>query len=114
MLLKHITVRLQPGHREPYLAAQAVWDRETAADPACLGLCTATDPAEPDTLHVLVLWRSRTAYERWMAAEHDRIATLAGADAHYRHLEIRLLDVATAHGRLAAFDSHPGPGRSGV
>ena len=47
---------------------------------------------ESNELYVVTFWRSRDEYERWMDAEHDRIAALAGADAHFERIDVSLID----------------------
>lgn len=89
-LVKLIRVELLPGHREDYLKSQAVWNRESRRDPGYL--CEFIGDGDPNELYVIAFWRSRADYERWMDAEHDRIAALAGADAHYERIDVRLID----------------------
>ena len=92
MVVKLITVYLKPGHRQGYLAAQEVWNRETAKAPGYLGCFCGQDPGEPDVLRLQFFWRSRAELERWMTADHDRIAALARADDHYERIEVHVLD----------------------
>ncbi|MCH7813789.1 MAG: DUF4937 domain-containing protein, partial [Planctomycetes bacterium] len=87
---------LKPGHREAYLAAQRVWNQETARAPGYLGCFCGQDPGEPDVLRLQFFWRSGDELQRWMAADHDRIAALAGADDHYERIEVHVLDALFA------------------
>ena len=89
-LIKLIRVTLLPGHREDYLESQAVWNRESRLAPGYLG--EVIGDGEPNELYVITFWRSRDEYERWMDRDHDRIAALAAADAHYEKIEVRLID----------------------
>ena len=105
MVVKSIAVYLKPGHREAYLAAQRVWNRETGKAPGYLGCFCGQDPGEPDVLRLQFFWRSRDELERWMAADHDRIAALAAADDHYRRIEVRVLDDLFGTSMPAGVDS---------
>ncbi len=89
-LIKLIRVTLRPGHRDGYLASQAVWNRESRLAPGYVG--ELIGEGEPDEVYVITFWRSRDEYRHWMDAEHDRIAALAGADAHYERIHVRLID----------------------
>ena len=102
-MVKLIRVALRPGHREAYLQSQAVWNRESRQASGYVGEFIADWP--PDEVYVITFWRSRTDYDRWMEHDHDRIATLAGADDHYESLDIRTLDSAGP----AAVDPLGGP-----
>jgi heme-degrading monooxygenase HmoA len=77
-----------------YLAAQAIWNRETRKDPTNLGIFCGRCDDEPDCVFLLFSWRSREALDRWMATDHDRIAALARADEHYERIEVRVLNAA--------------------
>ena len=94
MIVKSIKVIVKPGRMAAYLAAQAVWNRETQNDASCLGNYCGRCEDEPDSVFLLFFWRSREALDRWMATEHDRIAELAKADEHYERIEVRVLDAA--------------------
>jgi heme-degrading monooxygenase HmoA len=89
-LMKLIRVTLRPGHRERYLQSQAVWNRESRLASGYLG--EITGDADPDEIYVVTFWRSRRDYEQWMDRDHDRVAALAGAAAHYEALDIRVID----------------------
>ncbi len=90
MIIKLIRVEVIPGHRDRFLAAQEVWDRECLKTEGYLGQwCGDGDPGE---LYVLAIWVSRSVYERWMLDEHDRIAALARSQDHYSVLETRIVD----------------------
>jgi heme-degrading monooxygenase HmoA len=92
-LIKIVGLTLRPGHRERFLESQAVWNRESRSALGYLG--EVLGASGPDELHVLTFWRSRDEYERWMEQDHDRIATLAGAEAHYDQLDVRVIDRLT-------------------
>jgi heme-degrading monooxygenase HmoA len=94
VFLKHIEVAVRPGEQAAYLEAQGMWNRETAAAPGFLGTFCGRERDADDTVHVFVLWEDRDAYERWMGADHDRVADLARADRHYLATTVRLLDEA--------------------
>jgi len=95
-LVKLIRVMLRPGHREDYLESQAVWNRESRPAPGYMG--EFIGEGDPNDLLVLTFWRSRADYERWMDAEHDRIAALAGAEAHYERIDVRIIDGVEGRG----------------
>ena len=103
MIAKLIEVHVRADCEAAYRAAQAIWDRETLRDPACLGSFTGADPDRGDVIWVAVLWRTRSAYDRWMAEEHDRIAAEAGAERYYDRIKVRILDAAALDSRLAEF-----------
>ena len=88
-LIKIIRLTLRPGHRERFLESQGVWNRESRSALGYLG--EVLGESGPDELYVLTFWRSRDEYERWME-QHDRIATLAGAEAHYDRLDVRVIE----------------------
>ena len=94
MIVKFIRVFVKPGRMASYLAAQEIWNHESRKDAACLGSYCGRCEDEPDCVFLLFFWRSREALDRWMANEHDRIAALAKADAHYERIEVRILDAA--------------------
>lgn len=75
-----------------YLASQEVWNLETRRAPGSLGFFCGRSAKEENVVHLMFYWRSLGDYERWMADEHDRIARLAQADAHYERLVVRILD----------------------
>ena len=102
MIAKLIEVQVRAGCAAEYRAAQAIWDRETLRDPDCLGSFTGADPERADVIWVTVLWRSRRAYDRWMATDHDRIAVLAEAGRYYERIKVRILDPAVPDSRLGA------------
>lgn len=89
-LVKLMRVTLRPGHREKYLQSQAVWNRESRLAPGYLG--EFIGDGEQDVIHLITFWRSRADYDSWMTGDHDRVATLAGAEAHYEALEVRIVD----------------------
>jgi len=89
-LVKLIRVTLRPGHRKKYLRSQAVWNRESRLAPGYLG--EFIGDGEQDEIHLITFWRSRADYESWMSGDHDRIARLAHAEAHYEGLEVRIVD----------------------
>ncbi len=91
MITKLITVTVKPSHWNDYCASQGVWNSETRDAPGYLGCVCGRDPRHPDTAYVLAFWQSRADLDRWMAKDHDRIAALAGADAHYERIEVRIL-----------------------
>ena len=92
MIVKFITVYVKPGHRAEYLAAQQIWNTETARAPGYLGCYCGSAANEPDIVRVWITWRSRTDLDRFMAEDHDRIAKRARADDHYERIEVRILD----------------------
>jgi len=104
MIAKLITVHVKPGHWEAYQAyqaSQAIWNRETHKAAGYLGeFCgqaespdKRSDAISHDNIaHLMLFWRSRADLDRWMATDHDRIATMAGADRHYERIETRVLD----------------------
>ena len=94
MVVKFIKVFVKPGRMASYLAAQAIWNRETRKDSTSLGMFCGRCEDEPDCVFLLFSWRSREALDRWMATQHDRIADLAKADEHYERIEVRVLDAA--------------------
>ncbi|MCB9867203.1 MAG: DUF4937 domain-containing protein [Phycisphaerales bacterium] len=92
LICKQITVHVKPGHLDAYLAAQEVWNHETAACPGYAGCFVGQAQEDPNLVHVHVYWRSRTDLDRFMAEQHDRIAALARADEHYERIEVRVLE----------------------
>jgi len=92
MVIKLIGVFLKPGHRDEFLAAQRVWNRETRAAPGYLGCLCSQEPNKPDVIYLQLFWRSRADLDDWMATDHDRIAALAGPDQHYDRLDVRILE----------------------
>ncbi len=92
MVVKLITVQVKPGHQERYLAAQAIWDRETRVAPGYLGGYCGRSSPDSEVVQLILFWRSRADLERWMASDHDRIAELAKADEHYERIETQVLD----------------------
>lgn len=90
-LIKEIRLELRPGHRDDYMKSQQVWNRESRRDPGYLG--ELVGDGEDGALYVITFWRSRADYERWMDSEHDRIAGLAFAEAHYTAIDIRIIDI---------------------
>lgn len=92
MITKLIKVCVKPGHLDAYLATQELWNRETRSAPGYLGCACGRDPSEPNVVYLQCFWRSREDLERWMEADHDRIAAVAKADEHYTGTEVRVLD----------------------
>ncbi len=92
MVIKSVKVYVKHGRLGDYLAAQRIWNRETGSAPGYLGCFCGQNPDEPDVVYVQLYWRTSEELERWMADEHDRIAALAKADAHYERIEVRVLD----------------------
>ena len=90
-LIKAIRLEIPRGHREQYLDSQEIWNRESRRDPGYLGEIVGN--GEDGALYILTFWRSRAAYEHWMDKEHDRIARLASAEAHFTSIDIRIIDV---------------------
>ena len=90
MIAKFITVYVRPGHMDRYLAAQRIWNRETLGAPGYVGHCCWSDPDRDDVVHLQFFWRSRDDLDRWMRDDHDRIATLADADAHYERIDVQV------------------------
>lgn len=77
---------------EQYLASQEIWNVETRRAPGSLGHFCGRSAKEENVVHLMFYWRSLGDYERWMADDHDRIARLAQADAHYERIVVRILD----------------------
>jgi len=92
MIVKFITVHVKPGRRDAYLAAQEIWNTQTARAPGYLGCHCGVAADEPDIVRVWIAWRSRADLDRFMAEDHDRVAALAKADDHYERIEVRILD----------------------
>ena len=92
MVCKQIKVYVKPGHLAEYLAAQAVWNRETAGCSGFVRAFCGQDAAEPNVVHLHFYWQTRADLDRFMADDHDRIAALAGADAHIERIEVSILD----------------------
>lgn len=90
MIAKIIDVRLGPGRAAAFHRSQEIWNQESRRTDGYLGEYV-TDLADGRVL-VIAFWASRTVYENWMATEHDRIAALAGSDAHYESLTITIVD----------------------
>jgi heme-degrading monooxygenase HmoA len=95
MIVKLIEVQAKPGHLAEYLAAQEIWNRETRRAQGFLGLFCGQSRKEENVVHLIFYWRSLADYEHWMATDHDRIARLADAEAHYERIKVWLLDPAT-------------------
>lgn len=92
MVIKTIAVHVKTGHSSEYIAAQRVWNRETRSAAGYLGEFMAYDPNDPNTIYLHLHWRSRADLERFMAEDHDRIASQARADEHYERIEVRILE----------------------
>lgn len=92
MIVKLIRVYVKPGHMPDYLAAQAVWNRETRKADGFVSQFCGRDPQQPDIVQLIFFWRSRQDLDRWMAEEHDRIEALARADRFYERYEVTILD----------------------
>jgi heme-degrading monooxygenase HmoA len=92
MITKSINVFVKPGHLQSYLAAQAVWNRETRRAEGYLGEFVGHDPNAPDVVHLNLYWQSREDLARFMTGDHDRIAELAMAHEHYDRIEVRVLE----------------------
>lgn len=90
MIIKLIRAEVISGHRDRFLAAQKIWDRECLKTEGYLGQWCGD--GEQGELYVFAFWESRAVYEQWMGHEHDRIAALAGSEAHYSALEARIVD----------------------
>jgi hypothetical protein len=90
LIIKLIRVEVISGHRDRFLAAQEIWDRECLKTEGYLGQWRGD--GDPGEVHVLAFWASRAAYERRMTEEHDRIAALAGSEGHYSALEVRIAE----------------------
>ncbi len=90
-LVKVIRLEILPNHREQYMQNQEIWNQESRRDPGYLG--ELVGDSQDGALYVMTFWKSRADYERWMDSEHDRIAGLAFAEAHYTAIEIRLIDL---------------------
>lgn len=92
MIVKLITVFVKAGRLADYLAVQRVWNRETAKCAGYMGTVVGQDVSREDVVCVQVYWRSMNDYERFMREEHDRIALMAGADAYYDRIEVRVVE----------------------
>lgn len=92
MICKRIKVHVKPGRLAEYLAAQAVWNRECARCPGYVGAFCGQTAGQADVVYLHIYWRSREDLDRFMAEDHDRIAALAGAEAHYARIEVTILD----------------------
>jgi heme-degrading monooxygenase HmoA/methylase of polypeptide subunit release factors len=92
MIVKLIEVQVKPGHLAEYLAAQEIWNRETRLAPGFLGLFCGQSAKQENVVHLFFYWRSLADYEEWMANDHDRIAGLANAEAHYERINVRMLE----------------------
>ena len=102
MVVKQIKVYVKPEHMNDYLEAQKVWNRETRKAPGYLGHFCGREPKEPNIVYLFFYWRSREDLDRWMANEHDRIAALARAEAHYERIEVCVLEEALPPGPFPA------------
>ena len=100
MWLKEINLKLRPGQVEQFWRAQTVWDEESARSPGYLGTIQAR-PSGNEAL-ILIFWRDRQSLERFMRLDHDRIATLAGSEAHYESIRVRQADAHAVEKQLAA------------
>ena len=90
MIIKLIRAEVITRHRDRFLAAQEIWDRECLKTEGYLGQwCGSGDAGE---LYVFAYWKSRPVYERWMTDEHDRIVVLAGSEDHFSALEVRIVE----------------------
>jgi heme-degrading monooxygenase HmoA len=92
MIAKVIDVQIKPGHTDAFHESQEIWNRESRLTDGYSGEYVA--PISTARALVVAFWESRDAYDRWMAAEHDRIAALAGSDEHYEALTITIVDGA--------------------
>ncbi len=92
MIVKLISVFVKRGRVDDFMASQEVWNRETSLCVGYLGTLVGRDVGDEDVVHVQVFWRTMAGYERFMREEHDRIAELAGADALYERIEVRVVE----------------------
>lgn len=92
MIVKCVRVFVKSGRMSEYLAAQEVWNRETAGAAGYLGCFCGRPDDQTETVTLLLFWRTRPDLVRWMETEHDRIAELAGADRHYERIEVEILE----------------------
>ena len=90
-LIKTIRLEILPGHREQYMQSQEIWNQESRRDPGYLG--ELVGDGDDGAVYVMTFWKSRADYDRWMDTEHDRIAGLAFAEAHYTSIDIRIIEV---------------------
>ncbi|NHZ70796.1 MAG: DUF4937 domain-containing protein [Proteobacteria bacterium] len=94
MIIKFMRIQLKPGHRKQFLAAQDVWDRESRLTTGYLG--EARSDGHDDEVFIHAVWATRAVYDTWMTTEHDRIEQIAGSEAYFEHIDIRVIDVGDA------------------
>lgn len=90
MIAKVIDVEIRPGHAEAFHRAQEVWNTESRRSDGYLGEYVAA--LSDERALVVAFWSSRSFYEEWMATQHDRIAALAGSEAHYDSVTVTIID----------------------
>jgi heme-degrading monooxygenase HmoA len=92
MIAKLIRVHVKPGRLSQYLAAQAIWNRETSKAPGYAGHFCGRDANDSNLIQLIFFWRSRADLDRWMADHHDRIESLARADEHFESHEVGIFE----------------------
>jgi len=92
MVTKLIKVFVKPGCRDAFLAAQEIWNREMARTEGFVDVLVGRNRREPDVVYIEAFWQTRQHLEKWMKEDHDRIAALAGSDAHYLRLEVTIIE----------------------
>ena len=64
MVIEHLTLRVPFALRPRFLQADAqIWTATLAAQPGYLGKETWADADDPEMLHLIIRWQTRTAWK---------------------------------------------------
>lgn len=93
MILKTISVQVNPGQRAAYLERQAIWNSAMAAMPGCLGVYVAAETSGSDAIEIVTIWQDRASLAAFMDGDHDRIEAETGIAETYTHCSVSVMDV---------------------
>lgn len=93
MILKLIRCVVPVSLRPVFHRAQARGWRKLAHVAGFVAQIGGWDWLDPDRAVVLGIWEDVEAYDRFMAADHDRMVVASGQAATYQSLEVELLRV---------------------
>jgi hypothetical protein len=91
MLAKHVVCTVPIENRAAFSAGQLGWYRLDSVP----GFIAQFGGFTEDKAHILGLWATQEAYQRFMLEHHDRIAKQAGQSGTYSRIAVALYEVAS-------------------